>query len=105
MAFTGHENHDIDPKDAGVMTKAYRARITADPNEHIAVFFGKDKLVHMLNQTNCVGLRFYFALDSTGKQTLVAVGADGYENDIIGEVANHALPCPSQCSVGNVLNT
>jgi hypothetical protein len=105
MAFTGHENHDILPQDAGAMTRAYRARVSADPTAHLAVFFGKDKLMHMLSQQDCVGLRFYFALDGNGRQTLIAVGADGFENDIIGEVADHGLPCPSRCSVGNVLNT
>lgn len=61
-----------------------------DKNEVIAVYFTREKLEMLLNQTGCTGVRFYFAykeqadfgFDIDEGRTLVAVGANNDRHDI-----------------------
>lgn len=104
MAFTGQENHDITLDDAAGMTKRYR---DAGINRIKGGFFGRDALEAILAQSDCVGIRFYFALDAATvpDMTVVLLGAKANEDDIAnGRLAEFALPCPNQCGTTNKLN-
>lgn len=102
--FTGNENHQISLQEASEMTRAYRK---THPGQTIAEFFGKKAIMDILNQSNCVGIRIYYANDPiTGKKHLVIVGAEPNMNDISsGFIAERAICCPSYCSKPNALNT
>ena len=103
MPFTGHENHDISLKDAADMTKRYRY---ANINNAKGGFFGRDAIKAILDQTDCVGIRYYFALDSTGVLKVVLVGAKANEDDLAnGLLAEYSVMCPNICGVNNSLNT
>jgi hypothetical protein len=102
--FTGHENHHITLKEASVLTKTYRKQ---NPNKHIAEFFGRDTLLAILLQPNCVGIRIYYGADpNSGQQHLVLVGAEPNKNDIDqGIIAERGFLCPTCCSKTNSLNS
>ncbi|MGY3089522.1 hypothetical protein ACVWYF_002570 [Hymenobacter sp. UYAg731] len=104
MPFNGSEGRAIDPNKAGEWTKSFRER---RPGEIFAHFFGRDILMDILNQEGCQGIRFYYGSDS-GVPQLIAVGADGDQNDQLGEnriVADEAHSCPNSCSQPNMLNS
>ena len=108
MSFTGDENHDITATNAGVMTKRYRDSFPAGSNPTLGGFFGKTALLAILNGPNCVGIRYYYALDSAGNKQLVLVGADASENDLMGHdnpCKETSILCPTHCGANDVLNS
>jgi hypothetical protein len=57
------------------------------PNETQAYFIGRNIIEQILAQPDCVGIRFYNALNEAGQKTLVYVGIDSKEN-IIKEITS-----------------
>ncbi len=53
-----------------------------NPNESVGNYIGRDILEKILAQPGCMGIRFYNAINETGKKTLVYVGIDA-NNEII----------------------
>jgi hypothetical protein len=103
MTFTGHENHDIPLSEASQWTANYR---NANPNEVKAHYFGGDAIQSVLAQTNCVGLRIYYALTDTGAKQLVIVGVDANQNDLVnGIILDRSILCPPDCGAANSLNS
>jgi hypothetical protein len=101
MAFTGKEVHEVSLNDAASMTALYRLTHLLQPR---AVYFGKDALLEVLLQDQCVGARFYFAMDGLNL-TLAFVGVTADENDMLGLVCDTGLRCPPHCGVSNDLNS
>lgn len=93
------------------MTKAYRDNFLTNNRTHKAIFFGKNKLLQVLNQSeDCVGARFYFAAKESAQGIyeldLVVVGARSDESDIIGteaKILDDGSPCPTQCDTTSPL--
>ncbi len=103
MPFNGTESKIVTLADASVWTSNYRRTIAQ--GEIIAHFFGKDKLNDILTQSGCMGIRMYHGLDN-GKKNLVLVGADASENDMVnGVILENSIPCPTNCSSSNSLNS
>lgn len=104
MAFTGHEVHDISLQEASEWTANFRATIST--GQTIAHFFGKDAIQNILNQSGCVGIRLYYALDTLGAQQIICVGVDSNQNDLYeGLLAERSVKCPQDCSTANPLNS
>lgn len=104
MSFTGNEDHSISLATASEWTKNYRDDSPEDAT--IAHFYGKAAIQAILDQTDCVGIRIYYALDETGQKQLVIVGVDASENDLYtGLLAERSKKCPNTCSATNPLNT
>ena len=104
MTLTGHENHSISLADAAAMTKTYRNSIVS--GDTISHYFGKDAILAILNQTNCVGVRIYYGLDSAGAKQIIAVGAVSDGDDLYqGLLAERTVKCPYECPGANPLNT
>lgn len=105
MAFTGHEDQYISLDDAAQMCKNYRES-QSDPMTVLAHYFSKDTISGILNQTDCVGIRVYYALDTNGKKQLVIVGVNASENDLYqGLIADRSIQCPPVCGASNPLNS
>ena len=103
MSFTGHEDHGISLADAAAMTKRYR---NANINDSLGGFFGREFLEKLLKTSECVGLRYYFALDDSNVLKVVLVGADQNEEDLLDDgIAEFSLACPSHCASDNELNS
>ena len=69
MSFNGNEGEFVTLSDASRWTANYRN--TIQPGDVIAEFQGKEKLLELLNQEGCVGIRFYYAINDEGKKVLV----------------------------------
>ncbi|MES2140924.1 MAG: hypothetical protein V4511_14550 [Bacteroidota bacterium] len=103
MSFTGKENHAITLEEAAVWTSNYRAANAGATKGH---FYGKDAIQAIINQTGCVGIRIYYAIDNYGAKQLIIVGANTSENDLYtGLLAERSIPCPTRCGVTNPLNS
>jgi len=62
------------------MTAAYKESVSSEDTR--AVSYGKTVIEKILAQKGCVGIRFYFAKDKSGKTTMVFIGVDKNGNDI-----------------------
>jgi len=103
MAFNGTEGEFITLAEGGEMTKAWRE---GDNGSTKAVFFGRDKLIEILNQEDCVGIRMYFGKNEDNEKSLVLVGASADENDQVqGKILDRGAPCPKVCATANALNS
>lgn len=104
MSFEGNEGKVVSLHEAAVWTANYRKSIKS--GETIAHFIGKNKLIELLEQENCVGVRIYYGLDENGEKNLVFVGADQNENDLIENIIlEFTKKCPPYCSDKNPLNS
>ena len=104
MAFTGHEDHDIDLTTASDWTANFRA--TAPVTATIAHFFGKDAIQAILDQDYCVGIRIYYAIDQNGDNQLIVCGAKANEDDLYnGLLAEKAERNPPSGGASNPLNS
>jgi hypothetical protein len=104
MSFNGNEGEFVTLNDASRWTANYRN--TIQPGDTIAEFQGKEKLLELLNQEGCVGIRFYYAINDEGQKVLVLVGADSDENDMEnGLIIDKGDLCPPFCSKKNSLNS
>lgn len=102
MAFNGREGGQITLQVGSDMTERYRDE---NPNELKGHFFGRDILLEILKQEDCMGIRMYYGIDDDGEKALVIVGADSNEDDMTGLVADLSMPCPNRCGSSNSLNS
>ena len=61
MSFTGNEEHTISFNKAAEMTKRYGDQMAKEDRK--GGFFGKKAIEALLEQTDCVGIRYYYGLD------------------------------------------
>jgi hypothetical protein len=104
MAFTGREEHSISLEDAARLTKRYRDSAPAEAIK--GGFFGKEAFLEILDQEDCVGIRYYYGLDANNTKVLVLVGVKENEDDIDNGILKEAAQlCPPRCSKINPLNS
>jgi hypothetical protein len=104
MSFNGNEGSVISLTDASDLTANYRATIS--PGDRLGLFVGRNRLLDILNQTGCMGVRICFGIDKNGDPELVLVGADSNEDDMEkGVIVDHLSPCPPRCGKSNALNS
>ena len=104
MTFTGNEPHDITLAQASAWTKNYRNTITS--SQTIAHYFGRAAIESILAQSDCVGIREYYALDDAGAKQIIIVGVDANGNDLYnGLLAERSVKCPQDCAAANPLNS
>lgn len=104
MAFDGTEGEFISVDEGAAMTKEWRDKGCCETK---GVFYGREKILALLNQAECKGIRMYFAENEKGLKTLVLVGAKADENDILSNnlVLDMGVPCPVKCGDANALNS
>jgi hypothetical protein len=102
MSFNGNEGDFISLNAAADQTKAYR---TANPNSINAHYVGRKKLEDILNGSDCVGIRIYYAIKPDGTKNIMIVGVDSNENDLTDLVLDHTILCPPVCGNANALNS
>jgi hypothetical protein len=104
MAYNGNEGAQITLIEASRMTKKYRDSAGLDAT--ISHYVGRNNLEAILAQTDCVGIRTYYALDEEGKKQLVFVGVNSQENDLYdGILVDKSIICPPFCPRKNPLNS
>jgi hypothetical protein len=101
MEFTGKEGEPIDLEQAKTWIRNYHER-TQDPTR--AVFYGRDILQRILDQKECVGIRFYHARNDEGVHQLVLVGVTAEGRDQTEQtIADTGKTCPPVCAVQSEL--
>lgn len=101
--FTGNEGGIIKLSDASPLTANYRgSALDGGTKGH---FFGKKILRELLKQRGCVGIRIYYGLDSEGNQKLVLSGVKANKDDMLQLLVDMSIPCPTECSTSNSLNS
>ena len=104
MTFTGNEGAVITLAEGAEMTANYRATINI--GETIGHAVGKNLFNSILDQSGCVGIRIYYALDENDEKQLVLVGVDSDGNDMAsGVIVDKSISCPTRCSFKNPLNS
>lgn len=102
MNFDGTEGTEIGLDEAAGLTSRFRKE---NPGGTQGYFFGREKIMKILNQEKVVGIRVYFGLDDKLNQKLVMVGADANQNDLeMGVLMDMGIACPPQCGFQNKLN-
>jgi hypothetical protein len=104
MDFTGNEGSIIPLNLASQMTKNFR--LNAETDAIISMAIGKNIIEEILNQNDCLGLRFYKALDENSLEQFVIVGVDTDGNDMYtGKIADRVVLCPVICPQKSPLNS
>ncbi len=104
MAFNGDEGSVVTLAEASGWTANYRRTVPA--GEIISQFVGRNKLMEILNQDDCMGVRIYYGIGDDGKKNLILVGAEADENDMVdGIIVERLSPCPPLCPGRNPLNS
>jgi hypothetical protein len=106
--YDGSEGNPLDLSIARSWVTNFRAGAKAGSEEIRAHYFGRDIIETLLNESDCVGLRIYYAFDETGQKKLLIVGVDSNGNDLLPEeggrtkddgniIADFSFPCPNTC--------
>jgi hypothetical protein len=104
MSFNGNEGSVISLTDAADLTANYRATIV--PGSTKGMFVGRNKVLNILNQQGCMGVRIYLGMNKNGDIELVVVGADSSEDDMEqGVIVDSMIRCPIRCGKANSLNS
>ncbi len=99
---TGHENYSVTLPTAAQIVKTYRSALMA--GKPWGFFYGKDSLLAVLSKPNCIGLRIYFGLKSNGSTSLVLLGVDTSNSDMLsGPLTDTGYPCPPFCDTSKTL--
>ena len=105
--FDGTEGGPIDLVTAKEWAANFRNTIE-DPNEIQAHYFVIEIIEQILKQSDCVGIRIYYAIDAAGEKKLILVGVDSNGENLLpldggkanGDqpiIADYSLPCPDYC--------
>lgn len=101
MAFNGNEGEVVSLEDAASWLTNYSRENSDEIRAHTV---GKNKLLSILNQEDCEGIRTYYAIDGDGNRCLVMVGVDVDMNDQEnGVILERLPPCPPYCGTTGVL--
>lgn len=61
-------------------------------------YFARAAFDEILAQPGCTGIRFYHARDAAGTSTLVFVGVNDQQVDMLdGPIIENHVPCPPNC--------
>jgi len=105
--FNGSESGPIPLETAKEWTANYRASIK--PDDTLAHYFGGDIIRRVLNETGCVGIRIYYAIDDKGKKQVLIVGTDANGDNLLPAqgaeakadddpiIVDYSYPCPNYC--------
>lgn len=116
--------HFIDLKKAKALTKSFRHRkdhIVRDEfrGKHLlpnSLYFDRESFDILLSKGNCKGLRFYFGMDPQDKVSLVVVGVNTADEDMLttsrtteetlatDEIVDEGVRCPTTCPPDSELN-
>lgn len=68
-------------------------------------FCGRNKVLAILSQPDCLGLRYYYGLNSTGQLIVVFAGEDSNGTGLDSVIVNEGPLCPPFCGIANTLDS
>ena len=106
-SFDGTEGAVLDLATAKAWTANFR-KASGKSDEILAHYFGKEIIEGILSQSDCVGMRIYYALDEKGEKKLLLIGVDSSGENILPKegarttddeeiIADFSFPCPDYC--------
>ncbi|KAA3617744.1 MAG: hypothetical protein D8M58_00665 [Calditrichaeota bacterium] len=103
MKLYGGKDHRISIDYARELTRNFRAE--KKTGESISGLFDKETVLAVLNQQDCIAMRYYHGINEEDKNVIVIVGVDKHGYDILdGVIIEKAFPCPPFCGDINDLN-
>lgn len=100
MVVTGSEGAFITLAEGTTMTTAFRAKFSKEVKAHMT---GKDKVLEILAQEGCEGLRIYNAINVKGELDAIIVGVDASGKDMLNLILDRTSPCPNYCDTSSSL--
>jgi len=101
MPFKGNEGKVISFKKAqsyiGGHLKSRQFALSSKSKKIKGGFYGKKILLKILSQPNCVGIRYYHALNAKKQPTIVLVGEDRKGKLLTKLFGNDGPLCPPVC--------
>ncbi|MCB0283770.1 MAG: hypothetical protein H6627_08545 [Calditrichae bacterium] len=98
---TGKKNHQISLEEAQQLIKNFRKQ----NNGIIGGLFDKESILQLLQQPDCVSVRYYFGQNEDGDNVVIMIGVDVKGNDILnGLILEKAFPCPPYCGEKNIMS-
>ena len=112
MSFTGKEGGPITRETAKAWINNYQESESAREPEKTVIkahFFGKEKILKLLSEEKCVGIRIYYGMDENKTKQILLTGVTSDMNDILPDDMNSASedgpmilefsePCPPYCA-------
>jgi len=108
ISVTGNEGAIISRPDAVTLHDNYSTLGEGISINRIkSMFFGKQKVLSLLNQTDCSGLRIYFghkSADDEFEPELILVAIDDDGEDILAPTGflSEGVPCPKICPINGL---
>ena len=116
MSFTGNEGGPINRVTDIAWIINYQESESARERQKTvtkAHFFGKEKILKLLNEDECVGIRIYYGLDENEDQKLFIVAVEANMNDILPldmestsedgpMILDLTWPCPPYCGSAGI---
>jgi hypothetical protein len=107
-AFDGSEGDPLDLATAKKWAANYRSTLEEPESGTLAHYFGFEIIQQILSESDCVGIRIYYALDDNGEKKLILVGVDSNGDNLLptaggrladdGNIlADFSFPCPNTC--------
>ena len=97
-----NQDHEISKDEASEMTARFRE--SEFFNGIKGGFFGKRAVQEILDQEECVGIRYYYGLDAADIPVLILVGVTVDNIDLIdGKLAELSTTCPPSCDADSPL--
>ena len=106
--FSGNESDSVSLEAGDHFIDNYNV---SNPSGIQAHFFGHEIIRQILSESNCIGIRCYYALNDAGVQQLLLVGVTSSGENILpiqtsggrvsdggGTIADVSSPCPTYCS-------
>ncbi len=98
-----NNNHEITLQEAITMTHAYQ-NAPQFAGQTKAGLISASAVQDLLNQTGCVGVRIYFALNTNNSLTTVLVGTNNLNEDMTsGILLDDLVSCPPGCPTNSPL--
>ena len=75
------------------------------PNEVKSFFVGKNHIIKIMNQDNCIGIRVYNGYDFTeSRMNQVFIGVDSNGNDMKEIIVDKSAVCPPICPTESIMD-
>ena len=79
------------------------AQLTVNSANPKGFGFGSEKLIDILDQTDCIGIRIYNGINGSGKN-LIIIGVDSSGDDMAaGLILDMSQVCPPDCGINSIL--
>jgi len=102
VILSGYEDFLIPLQNASQLVKNFQKSVA--PGSLLAKYYSMNDLKLVLAQPDCVGVRIYYAKNSDGSPTLVIVGVDSHNNDMVnGPLIDTGYPCPPFCDTVHIV--